>query len=59
MMPFLGAVDSVPGFYLCCGHGGSGISMSAITGRTMSELLVDGRAYTFDLTAFSPARILN
>lgn len=57
MMPFLGPVKSVPGFFLCCGHGGSGISMSAITGKTMSELLLDGHSATFDLSVFSPSRI--
>ncbi len=57
MMPFLGPVDKVPGFFLCCGHGGSGISQSAITGKCMSELLAYGRSTTFDLTPFSPARI--
>ncbi len=56
-LPYIGPVERVPGFYLCTGHGASGITMSAGTGKAMSELLIDGKAVTADLTAFSPARI--
>ncbi len=56
-LPYIGPVLQVPGFFLCTGHGASGITMSAGTGRAMSELLIDGKSRIADLTAFSPARI--
>ncbi|MBA1335485.1 MAG: Sarcosine oxidase beta subunit [Firmicutes bacterium] len=38
----IGAVPEVPGFYLSCGWSGHGFQMGHITGRLLSELIVDG-----------------
>ena len=56
-LPYLGAAPGVPGLFLCTGHGASGITMSAVTGKAMSEYLIDGRAKICDITAFDPSRI--
>ncbi len=38
-LPIVSAVDTVPGYYIAAGHEGDGISMSAITGKLMSQLM--------------------
>jgi len=40
-VPFLGAVPSVPGFYVAVGH--SGITLAPAYGKVLSDLIVDGR----------------
>ncbi|GJM69139.1 hypothetical protein HMSSN036_13550 [Paenibacillus macerans] len=38
-LPIVSAVDEVPGFYVAAGHEGDGISLAAVTGKVMSEML--------------------
>lgn len=38
-LPIVGHVDEVPGFYIAAGHEGDGISLSAVTGKVISEML--------------------
>ncbi|RPF52185.1 NAD(P)/FAD-dependent oxidoreductase [Aquisalibacillus elongatus] len=38
-LPIISHVDEVPGFYIAAGHEGDGISLAAITGKVMEELL--------------------
>ncbi len=38
-LPIVCHVDEVPGFYIAAGHEGDGISLSAVTGKVMSEML--------------------
>ena len=38
-LPIVSAVDSVPGYYIAAGHEGDGISMSAITGKLMAQVV--------------------
>lgn len=38
-LPVVSAVDSVPGYYVAAGHEGDGISLAAVTGKVMSEML--------------------
>ena len=40
-VPFLGPVSTIPGFYVAVGH--SGITLSPLYGKVLSELIVDGR----------------
>lgn len=40
-LPIVSAVDTVPGYYIAAGHEGDGISMSAITGKLMSQLMTN------------------
>ena len=40
-LPIISHVDKVPGFYIAAGHEGDGISLAAITGKVMSEIITD------------------
>jgi sarcosine oxidase subunit beta len=44
------------GFYLDCGHSGTGFKIAPATGLCMSELILDGAARTVDISIFSPKR---
>lgn len=52
-VPFLGPVDGVPGFYVAVGH--SGITLSPIHGKVISDLIVDGLT-DVDISAYNPLR---
>ena len=54
--PLLGAVPGVEGLYICAGFSGMGFKISPAIGLLMSELLLDGRAATIDITPFRPTR---
>lgn len=56
-MPLIGAVDSIPGFYVAAGHEGDGVSLAPITGQLISEIIVDG-ATSFDISTFDPKRFV-
>ncbi len=53
--PLLGA-DGPEGFYLDCGHSGTGFKTSPAVGRCMAELILDGTAKTVDISPFAPDR---
>jgi glycine/D-amino acid oxidase-like deaminating enzyme len=38
-LPIVSEVDAVPGFFIAAGHEGDGISLAAVTGKLMGELL--------------------
>jgi glycine/D-amino acid oxidase-like deaminating enzyme len=38
-LPVISHVDKVPGFYIAAGHEGDGISLAAVTGKIISELI--------------------
>ncbi|MGD8191493.1 NAD(P)/FAD-dependent oxidoreductase [Brevibacillus ginsengisoli] len=38
-LPIVSAVKEVPGFFIAAGHEGDGISLAAVTGKLMSEML--------------------
>lgn len=38
-LPIVSEVEGVPGFYVAAGHEGDGISLAAVTGKVMSEML--------------------
>ncbi|MFE5430741.1 NAD(P)/FAD-dependent oxidoreductase [Peribacillus simplex] len=40
-LPIVSSVDEVPGFYIAAGHEGDGISLAAVTGKLMSELIFE------------------
>jgi glycine/D-amino acid oxidase-like deaminating enzyme len=40
-LPIVSHVDEVPGFYIAAGHEGDGISLAAITGKLVSELILE------------------
>jgi sarcosine oxidase subunit beta len=41
------------GFYLDCGHSGTGFKTAPAVGLCLSELILDGAARTVDISAFS------
>ncbi len=53
--PLLGAAGP-DGFYLDCGHSGTGFKTAPAVGLCMSELILDGAAKTVDISTLSPQR---
>jgi glycine/D-amino acid oxidase-like deaminating enzyme len=54
----LGAAGSAgpDGLYLACGFSGTGFKTAPAIGACLSELILDGRTTTADISAFSLAR---
>lgn len=52
----LGRVEGVDGLYLATAFSGSGFKIAPAVGTCMAELILDGRAKTVDIEAFSLAR---
>ncbi len=48
--PILAQARAVPGFYIAAGFSGHGFQHSPATGKVMSELILDGRAKTIDIS---------
>lgn len=57
MIPSLGALKNVAGFYLAAGFSGHGFALGPVVGRLMSEAVVDGRT-SLDISPFDPARFV-
>ncbi|ANY68999.1 glycine oxidase [Paenibacillus sp. BIHB 4019] len=38
-LPIVSPIDEIPGFYVAAGHEGDGISLAAVTGKVISEML--------------------
>lgn len=53
--PMLGAAGP-EGFYLDCGFSGTGFKTAPAVGLCMTELILDGRAKTVDISLYSPHR---
>jgi sarcosine oxidase subunit beta len=53
--PLLGPAGP-DGFYLDCGHSGTGFKTSPAVGLGMAEMILDGHAASVDLDPFSPGR---
>ena len=51
-LPILGTVKGIKGFYMVTGHAGDGICLAPITGKLMSELILDGET-SLDIEPFS------
>lgn len=56
-LPVLGVVPGQRGLWLATGHGMLGVTMSAITGQLLCELIT-GREPALNMQPFSPARFL-
>jgi len=54
--PLMGEVPGVRGLHCVAGFSGMGFKISPAVGLTMSELLLDGRGTTVDISIFSPGR---
>jgi len=53
--PMLGAIGP-DGFFLDCGHSGTGFKISPAVGLCMSELILDGKSKTVDISIYRPQR---
>lgn len=53
--PILGAAGP-DGFYLDCGHSGTGFKTAPAIGLCMAELIMDGAAKTVDISSLAPSR---
>jgi sarcosine oxidase subunit beta len=53
--PMLGAAGP-DGFYLDCGHSGTGFKTAPAVGLCMAELILDGAAKTVDISTLAPQR---
>ena len=51
----MGAVPTHKGLYIAAGHEGDGIAYTPITGKTIAELVIDGKT-DVDLTPFAVDR---
>jgi sarcosine oxidase subunit beta len=54
--PLLGEIPGIAGLYVCAGFSGMGFKISPAIGLVMSELLLDGRGKTVDISSFRPSR---
>jgi sarcosine oxidase, subunit beta len=54
--PMLGEVPGIAGLYVCAGFSGMGFKISPAIGLVMSELVLDGKSKTVEITAFRPSR---
>lgn len=54
--PLLGEIPGIGGLYVCAGFSGMGFKISPAVGLVMSEMLLDGRGKTVDISSFCPGR---
>jgi len=54
--PLLGEIPGISGLYVCAGFSGMGFKISPAIGLAMSELVLDGKGKTVDISAFRPDR---
>lgn len=54
--PLLGEIPGMRGLYACAGFSGMGFKISPAVGLVMSELVLDGRSTSVDISAFRPQR---
>jgi sarcosine oxidase, subunit beta len=52
----LGEIPGIAGLYACAGFSGMGFKISPAIGLVMSELVLDGRSKTVDISSFRPSR---
>lgn len=57
--PILGKVDTVKGFYLCCGFSGHGFKIAPAIGELMAEEILNGGAHTVGISRFHLSRFAN
>ncbi|MBQ9016320.1 MAG: FAD-binding oxidoreductase [Firmicutes bacterium] len=56
-LPIVSEVEEIPGFYIAAGHEGDGISLSAITGKMMSQIIAGEETdFNIDQLKFSRFR---
>ncbi len=53
--PIIGAAGP-DGYYLNCGHSGTGFKTAPAVGRCLTELIIDGEVTTVDISSLAPSR---
>jgi glycine/D-amino acid oxidase-like deaminating enzyme len=56
--PILGEMPAVKGLHICAGFSGMGFKISPAIGLVMSELVLDGKATSVDISSFRPSRFV-
>lgn len=56
--PLLGEIPGIKGLNVCAGFSGMGFKISPAIGLVMSELLLDGRGTSVDISSFRPSRFV-
>lgn len=56
--PLLGQIPGLDGLYVCAGFSGMGFKISPAIGLVMSEVVLEGRGKTVDISAFRPSRFV-
>lgn len=54
--PLLGEIQGISGLFVCAGFSGMGFKISPAVGLVMSELVLDGKGESVDISAFRPSR---
>lgn len=54
--PLLGEIPGIQGLHVCAGFSGMGFKISPAIGLVMSELLLDGKSASVDISSFRPSR---
>ena len=54
--PLMGEIPRIGGLYVCAGFSGMGFKISPAVGLVMSELVLDGKGESVDISAFRPSR---
>lgn len=54
----MGLISTSENCYISAGHNCWGILWGPVSGKLMSELIMDGAAVTADISSFSPSRFL-
>jgi sarcosine oxidase subunit beta len=57
-LPLLGPVEGIEGFIMAAGHEGDGIALSPITGKIISDIILDGKTF-IDMAPLSLGRFGN
>mmetsp|Transcript_50407 Transcript_50407/g.119893 ORF Transcript_50407/g.119893 Transcript_50407/m.119893 type:complete len:436 (-) Transcript_50407:50-1357(-) len=55
-LPYMGVIPGMTNAYMAAGHNCWGILWAPVTGKAMTELILDGKASCVDLSAFDPGR---
>lgn len=54
-LPLIGWTEGIEGFFMAAGHEGDGIALAPVTGRVVSDLILQGETFV-DVSAFNPNR---
>ena len=56
-IPVIGESDRIKNLYYATGHGGEGVTLGPITGKIISQLIIEGDC-KYDISRYLPSRFL-